>query len=148
MKILSAECYGDVEDIFELEVLERLHDADPEHPGFRYIPRLIDSFPHVGPNGSHVCLVVEPMGESLAGFGTLFHKFQIPSPIMQRFTRQLFLALDYAHCSGVIHTGKQSDALAVVYGVLRALSRYQAPKHHGADSRFLDHRQVSEGETC
>ena len=64
------------------------------------------------------------MGESLASFGTLFHKCQISSPIMQRFTRQLFLALDYAHCSGVIHTGKQSDTFAVVYIVLRALSRY------------------------
>ena len=89
------------------------------------------------------------MGENFASFGTLFHKFQIPSPIMQRFTRQLFLALDYAHSSGVIHTGKQSDALAeLVYSVLRDLARYQAPKHHGADSRFLDHRRVSEGETC
>lgn len=101
MKVLT-ECYGDVKDIFDLEVLERLRDADPEHPGFRYIPQLIDSFTHAGPNGSHVCLVVEPMGENFASFGTLF-----PSLIMQRFTSQLLLALDYAHRSGVIHTGKQ-----------------------------------------
>ncbi|KKK25487.1 hypothetical protein ARAM_002071 [Aspergillus rambellii] len=51
--------------------------------------------------------VLEPMGETLASFGTLFPKGQVPSPIIQRFTKQLLLALDYAHRSGVIHTDIQ-----------------------------------------
>ena len=105
MKILSAECYDGSHDIFELEVLHRLRDWNPKHKGYRHIPTLFDSFEHTGPNGHHLCLVLEPMGESLRTFGTLFAKDQIPSSIMQRFGQQLLLALDYAHQSGVIHTG-------------------------------------------
>ncbi|KAE8356786.1 kinase-like domain-containing protein [Aspergillus coremiiformis] len=103
LKILSAECYGGSSDLFELEVLKRLQDFNPKDPGHRYIPTLVDTFEHVGPNGRHVCLVLEPMGETLASFGTLFSKCQIPAPIIQRFAKQLLLALDYAHRSGVIH---------------------------------------------
>lgn len=74
----------------------------------RYVPRLIDSFKHVGPNGCHGCLVFDPMGETIASFVTLFEKFHSPIPIMQRFTKQLLLALDYAHQSNVIHTGRKA----------------------------------------
>lgn len=103
--MLSAECYDGSQDIFELEVLERLRDSDPKHDGYRHIPKLVDSFNHLGPNGHHLCLVLEPMGENLSTFGTLFAKNQVPNSIMQRFGQQLLLALDYAHRSGVIHTG-------------------------------------------
>ncbi|KAK9235405.1 kinase-like domain-containing protein [Lipomyces kononenkoae] len=37
----------------------------------------------------------------------------VPNPIMQRFTKQLFLALDYAHQSGVIHTDIQPRNIMV-----------------------------------
>ncbi|KAL4783991.1 kinase-like domain-containing protein [Aspergillus varians] len=107
LKFLSTECYSGAEDIFELEILKHLRDSNSEHPGYRYIPTLVDSFEHVGPKGRHTCLVLEPMGESLASFGTLFSKHQVPNPIMQRFTKQLLLALDYAHQSGIIHTDIQ-----------------------------------------
>lgn len=106
LKILSAECYGGSVDMSELEVLKRLNDSNRDHPGCRYVSTLIDSFEHVGPNGCHKCLVLEPTGETLASFGTLFPKCQVPSRIMQRFTKQLLLALDYAHQSGIIHTGR------------------------------------------
>ena len=106
MKILSAECYGGSNDIFELEVLKHLNDSNPDHAGHRYVLKLVDSFVHAGPNGYHTCFVLEPMGETLASFGTLFPKCQVPSRIMQSFTKQLFLALDYAHQSRIIHTGK------------------------------------------
>ncbi|KAJ5724072.1 hypothetical protein N7488_002107 [Penicillium malachiteum] len=78
LKILTAECYDGSHDIFELEILKRLRNSDPKHKGYPYIPILVDSFEHIGPNGSHVCTVLEPMGESLKTFGTLF-PHQIPS---------------------------------------------------------------------
>lgn len=106
LKVLSAECYGGSKDLFELEILQRVRESDPGHAGYPYVPTLVDSFEHVSTNGHHVCLVLEPMGESLASFGTLFEKCQVPSSIMQRFSKQLLLALDYAHRSGVIHTGR------------------------------------------
>ncbi|KAK9367916.1 kinase-like domain-containing protein [Lipomyces kononenkoae] len=50
---------------------------------------------------------------SLTSFGTLFPKCQVPDPIMQRFTQQLLLALDYAHQSCVIHTDIQPRNIMV-----------------------------------
>lgn len=110
---MSAECYGGLKDTYEREILERLRDAEPSHPGFAYISTLVDSFEHRGPNGRHVCLVFLVMGETLRSFGTWFEDHMIPNKIMRRFTIQLLLALDYAHDYGVIHTGKSSICLVL-----------------------------------
>jgi serine/threonine-protein kinase SRPK3 len=110
MKVLSAECYGAGNDIFELEILQHLRKVDPSHPGYKYISVLEDSFTHEGPNGSHVCLIFKVMGESLSTFRYWFTNHQIVSPVAARFTTQLLQALDYAHTCGVIHTGKSLDS--------------------------------------
>jgi len=105
MKVLSAECYGAGTDIFELEILQHLRKADIEHPGYKYISSLEDSFTHEGPNGSHVCLIFKVMGENLSTFRYWFGSGQILTPIAARFATQLLHAMDYAHTYGVIHTG-------------------------------------------
>jgi serine/threonine-protein kinase SRPK3 len=119
MKVLNAECYTDTCSIFELEILTRLREANPQHPGYQHIPTLIDSFEHQGPCGRHVCLVFEVMGESLGTFGLWFSNGQIPSRIMQRFTKQLLYAVDYAHQSGIIHTGED---LTFLIGLQRLIA--------------------------
>ncbi|KAE8154411.1 kinase-like domain-containing protein [Aspergillus avenaceus] len=124
LKVLSAECYSGSNSLFELEVLKHLHDFHPEHPGCRYIPKLYESFEHVGPNGRHVRLVLEPMGETLASFGTLFENHQIPGPIIRRFTRQLLLALDHAHQSGVIHGDIQPRNIMIQIPDLAIINDY------------------------
>jgi serine/threonine-protein kinase SRPK3 len=86
MKVLSAECYGTDRDIFEREILLHMHDADPSHPGHEHITQLVDTFEHTGPNGRHVCLVFEVMGETLRSFGTWFRHHRVPNSIMRRFT--------------------------------------------------------------
>ncbi len=106
LKVLSAECYSDDQPIFEKEILSHLRDGDRKQLGYAYVCHLIDDFEHKGRNGTHVCLVFELMGETLATFGTLFKESMIPSSVMRRFTIQLLLALDFAHDHGVIHTGK------------------------------------------
>ncbi|KAK6083887.1 serine/threonine protein kinase [Seiridium cupressi] len=104
LKVLSAECYGTDKDIFEREILRHLRDADKTHVGYKYICHLVDDFEHRGPNGTHVCLVLELMGETLKTFGTLFKKTMVPNPLMRRFTFYLLAGLDYAHDSNVVHT--------------------------------------------
>ncbi|CAG8897677.1 unnamed protein product [Penicillium egyptiacum] len=124
LKVLSAECYDGSQDISELEVLTRLRDSDPKHDGHRHIPMLVDSFKHLGPNGHHLCLVLEPMGENLRTFGTLFAKDQVPSSIMRRFGQQLLLASDYAHRSGVIHTDIQPRNIMIQIPDLSIIDDY------------------------
>jgi serine/threonine-protein kinase SRPK3 len=111
MKCLTAEAYDSPEgskNIFELEILKHLRDANPGTSGHDRISHLLDDFVHEGPNGSHVCLVFEPMGETLQTVGTWFgHDNKcLPSVVMESFGIQLIAAIMYAHRNGVIHTGE------------------------------------------
>jgi serine/threonine-protein kinase SRPK3 len=105
LKILGAEFYGQGNDTFEREILAHLRDGDREHAGHKHICHMLDNFLHVGPNGTHLCLVFELMGETLDNFACRFKNARVPAPAMRRITIQLIHALDYAHTNGVIHTG-------------------------------------------
>lgn len=109
MKVFSAECYGTNSNILELEILQYLKEGGSNHPGYQHISILQDSFTHKGPNGDHVCLIFKIMGESLSTFRGWFDERKIPTPLMQRFTKQLLQALEYVHERGVIHTGMFSS---------------------------------------
>lgn len=107
MKILSAECYGTDEDIYELEILTHLRAQSAQHEGARYISMLEDSFEHEGPNGRHVCLIFKLMAESLMTFKDWSDDGGIPAPLVHKFTKQLLQAVGFAHSCGVIHTGER-----------------------------------------
>lgn len=103
--MLSADCYAEDQPVYEREILTHLRETDKTHPGYKYICHLIDDFEQQGPNGSHVCLVFELIGETLETFRVWFENQLLPNPIMRKFATQLLMALDYAHDNGVIHTG-------------------------------------------
>lgn len=93
----------------ELKVLLHLRDASRDHKGYWHVPQILDHFVHEGPHGSHHCFVFKPMSESLAFYPTLFPDDSVPNSIMKRFTKQLLLALQFAHSTGVIHNGKLAE---------------------------------------
>ncbi|KXJ87522.1 kinase-like domain-containing protein [Microdochium bolleyi] len=104
LKILKANAYSSKHPILEREIMAHLRDGNQQQIGYNYICHMLDSFEHQGPHGTHVCLVFELMGETLAGFGAWFDECEVPNIIMRRFTTHLLLALDYAHDFNVIHT--------------------------------------------
>lgn len=65
-----------------------LRDANPDHPGYKHVITLRDTFEHCGPSGRHVCLVMELTAETVDSFSCFFPKNQIPSKIMRRLTRK------------------------------------------------------------
>ncbi|KND86567.1 Serine/threonine-protein kinase SRPK [Tolypocladium ophioglossoides CBS 100239] len=109
MKVLCADSYGGEEHIFEKEILKHLRTADPKHKGYEFINHLLDDFEHDGPNGTHVCLVFEPMGETLATYPNWFRSYKLPEHVTRKLARQLLWAVSYAHDSGVIHTDIKPD---------------------------------------
>ncbi|RDL36461.1 uncharacterized protein BP5553_05813 [Venustampulla echinocandica] len=128
LKILSAECYSpsSSQQFFELAILQHLSIARPSHPGFHSVLQLRDHFELTGPNGTHVCLVLDPMGESLSSFPTFWDPAIIPPPIAKRFTRQLLWALDYAHDAGVVHTDIKPDNIMVQIRDMSIIDHYLA----------------------
>ncbi|KAK0666764.1 serine-threonineeeee protein kinase [Cercophora samala] len=116
LKILSADSYAKDHPIFEREILKHLRDdGDKEELGYAYICHLVDDFEHQGPNGTHVCLVFELMGETLRSFGAWFKDSRLPYLVIHRFTIQLLLALDYAHGNDIIHTDIKPDNIFVKF---------------------------------
>ncbi|KAK3940663.1 kinase-like domain-containing protein, partial [Diplogelasinospora grovesii] len=105
-KVLTADCYGHDEDIFELNILKHIRAQTDPHPGAKHIPGLLNHFRHHGPNGEHVCLVFKAMGPNLSRYRRLFPKLRIPLPLVKEISRQLLLALSYLHGTcRIIHTG-------------------------------------------
>ncbi len=106
--MLSTESYNKDKPIFEREILTHLRGGARNLLGYNYVCHLIDDFEHQGPNGTHVCLVFELMGETMRSFGAWFKESMIPYPVMRRFTIELVAALDFAHEHNVIQTGEPS----------------------------------------
>ena len=118
LKVLSAECYeGKEVPIFEREILTHLRHGDRHQLGYNHVCHILDDFEHRGPNGTHVCLVFELMGETLRSFGAWFAESRLPNSVMRRFTIQLLLVLDFAHEHNVIHTGMRM--LSMCSGLVR-----------------------------
>lgn len=121
VKILTADSLDVDHPVFELEILQRIVSADLSHPGYQHVIHLIDNFHHIGPNGTHLCLVFPVMGENLDVFRRRFVTGQIPATLMKQIARQILLGLDYIHHScNVIHTGMIMS---------RQIIRHQWPDH-------------------
>lgn len=107
LKVFSSECYGAGIDTIEVAVLERFKTDDTEHSGRECVSQLVDHFslPSLVGHGFHVCLVFNLMAETIQTFAGKYGG-SIPPWLMKRFTKQMLLALDYAHKAGVVHTGK------------------------------------------
>lgn len=102
--VKSAPCYTETA-VDEIKLLQRLVAANPDHPGRSHVVSLLDHFRHRGPNGTHVCMVFEVLGENLLGLIKRYQHLGVPAYIVKQIAKQVLLALDYMHREcGVIHT--------------------------------------------
>ncbi|KAJ7650116.1 kinase-like protein [Roridomyces roridus] len=104
MKVMKA-VLTDRPELRETEYLRRVMTADPTHPGFQHISHLIEDFRFEGPNGEHVCIVTELLGQNLHQYSKRFPRHQVPIAIVKSILRQLLAGLMYLHekCN-IIHT--------------------------------------------
>ncbi|EHK40492.1 hypothetical protein TRIATDRAFT_231146, partial [Trichoderma atroviride IMI 206040] len=88
----------------ELEILQAIkRNGDPAHPGHRHVSHLLNSFYHEGPNGRHLCIVLELLGPKTSSIAEMQPNYRLEGQIARRISSQLLFAVDYLRACGVAH---------------------------------------------
>lgn len=102
MKILKADASEN--NNRELPILSQLSITELDHPGKAHIVELLDHFEHIGPNGTHLCLVFPVMisdGKEMTLTGARHQ-----ADYVRNVSKQILLGLDFLHRSHIIHCGE------------------------------------------
>lgn len=73
--VRSSENYTEAA-LDEIKILETVNSHDDSHEGKKHVVRLLDSFIHSGPNGDHVCMIFEVLGENMLNLLVRYKDFQ------------------------------------------------------------------------
>ncbi|ODV69442.1 kinase-like protein [Hyphopichia burtonii NRRL Y-1933] len=124
MKIVrSAKHYTDTA-VDEIKLLDRVTTSDIHHPGHEHVIQLLDTFTHEGPNGVHVVMVFEVLGENLLGLIRKYKHRGIPVVFVKQIAKQLLSSLDFLHRKcGVIHTDLKPENVLIEIGDVEQIVR-------------------------
>ena len=142
--VKSAKHYTETA-VDEIRLLDVINTKDPTDRNASRIVRLLDHFDITGINGTHKCLVFEPLGCSLYKLIVRSHFKGLPMDLVRSVTKQLLQGLDYLHrkCK-IIHTDiKPENILLVMDDVFQTiddtLDMIQFPLTDG---------EIDEGNLC
>ena len=117
LKVVRSAAHYTETAIDEIKLLNKVVQANPSHPGRKHVVSLLDSFEHKGPNGVHVCMVFEVLGENLLGLIKRWNHRGIPMALVKQITKQVLLGLDYMHREcGIIHTDLKPENVLIEIG--------------------------------
>ncbi|KAJ1388965.1 Serine/threonine-protein kinase, active site [Sesbania bispinosa] len=87
----------------EIKILKQIADGDPDDN--KCVVKLLDHFKHSGPNGQHVCMVFEFLGDNLLTLIKYSDYRGVPLPMVKEICFHVLVGLDYLHRElSVIHT--------------------------------------------
>jgi serine/threonine-protein kinase SRPK3 len=105
----------------ELLTLRALSELAKGNLGSKYIVQLLDDFRIEGPNGSHLCLVLELLGPTINITVDDYHQVgeRLDAESIVKISTQLLEALTFLHEKGFAHGGIVGRYL---FGLVRATS--------------------------
>ena len=98
--------------------------------GSCHCARLYDYFEHKGPNGNHVCMVFEVLGENLLKLIERYDYKGIPIPIVKSIAQQTLQGLAHIHSIDIIHTDLKPENVLLSHPkhkIVCLMRKYKAP---------------------
>lgn len=87
----------------EITILKQIAEGDPDDK--KCVVKLLDHFKHSGPNGQHVCMVFEYLGDNLLTLIKYSDYRGLPLHMVKEICFHILVGLDYLHQQlSIIHT--------------------------------------------
>ena len=87
----------------EIKILNQIAEGDPGDK--KFVVKLLDHFKHLGPNGQHVCMVFEYLGDNLLTVIKFSDYRGTPLSMVKEIAFHILVGLDYLHRElSIIHT--------------------------------------------
>ncbi|XP_075500603.1 uncharacterized protein LOC142539205 isoform X1 [Primulina tabacum] len=108
----SAEHYTEAA-MDEVTILKQIAEGDPEDD--KCVVKLLDHFKHSGPNGQHVCMVFEYLGDNLLTVIKYADYKGVPLHMAKEICFHVLVGLDYLHRQlSIIHTDLKPENILLL----------------------------------
>uniref|UniRef100_A0A5B7AH68 non-specific serine/threonine protein kinase n=1 Tax=Davidia involucrata TaxID=16924 RepID=A0A5B7AH68_DAVIN len=97
----------------EITILKQIAEGDPDDR--KCVVKLLDHFKHSGPNGQHVCMVFEYLGDNLLTLIKYSDYRGVPLHMVKEICFHILVGLDYLHHQlSIIHTDLKPENILLL----------------------------------